>query len=142
MSAAQRPDIIVVCDHGVEGGPKQFVQRFRWRDGVWIAKDTSGEKQSHLGGPVGPFATAEAVAEAPVGRWHLNTRCGTCRDKVPMEWDAGRINPSRGQVALTRLWAEAEALLKKLGMPTDTAQPLEFSLGKLRDTYASIPRLS
>ena len=132
MSTPERPDIIVNCDHGVEDGPKDFVQRFEWRDGVWLPKDITVEKYSNVGGPEGPFASADDIADAPRGRWHLNTRCGSCWDKVPMEWN-------RGQAALTRLWAE---LAKPGSEERDTGEPLRLLLAHLRMAYRNTPRLS
>lgn len=134
----RRPDLEIVCAHGIDGGQTDFVQRFRWRDGVWMPKDTSGEKWNNIGGPEGPFASAEDIADAPVGRQHLNTECRAavngmwCRYKVPMEWD-------RGQIALTRLWTQAKTLIAALGIE-DTGAPLRFTLLQLRNAYDSVPK--
>lgn len=138
MSAdpGSRPDIVVWCNHGIRKGPEDFVQRFRWRDDAWILKDTAGEKQTTIGGPEGPFATAEDIANAPVGRQHLNTRCNICYRKVPMEWH-------RAQITLTTLLVSAETTFARLGLEAQDAEiPLRFSLQELRDAYGSTPRMS
>ena len=135
----RRPDLEIVCAHGIEGGPAEFVQRFHWQHGVWMPKDTSGEKYAVVGGAEPSFVSPEALADAPVGRQHLNTGCRGvvngvgCRDKVPMEWD-------RGQVALTALWNQARRTFAALGLEQDDSAPLQFTLLHLRQAYDGVPK--
>lgn len=128
MNAPNRPDIIVTCDRH----PQEFLQQFQWRDGVWIPKDTSGEKWTHIGGPQAPFATAEDIADAPAGRNHLNVRCHHCRRTLKMNWD-------RAQLALTSMWNQAEATFAKLGIESDAEKPLKLTLPQLQHRYDSVP---
>lgn len=136
----RRPDLLIVCPlHDAAGDPGEFVQRFQWRHGVWTPKDTTGERYGIVGGPQAPYASPEALADAPGGRPVLNTECRAvvdgvrCRDKVPMEWD-------RGQVALTALWNRARLLLAALGLESDNGAPLRFTLADLRQAYDGVPR--
>lgn len=128
MNAPKRPDIMVICDRH----PEDLLQRFQWRDGVWIPKDTSGEMWVRVGGPQPPFATAEEIADAPAGRDHLHVRCDLCGLRLAMDWD-------RAQLALTAMWVEAEAMFAKLGLEPDADQPLKLTLSQLQGRYDKVP---
>jgi hypothetical protein len=141
VSAAERPDILVLCNHGIYKGPEEVVQRFHWRDGAWIPKDTSGENWTYPGAPESSFSP-EGLANGPAGRGHLNTRCGhsyivmgqewICREKVPMQW-------SRAQIALTALWSVRSRLDHA---QQESGAPLKVSLQDLRNYYDRAPRMS
>jgi hypothetical protein len=98
--STHQPDIIIRCNHGLQDGPKDFVQRYRWlaESGVFVPTDTTNEAITYgrqIDG--GRLASTEDIGTA---RERQAVHCNVCHDKVVM---TGR---NRLQFALRKL-AEA-----------------------------------
>ena len=98
---SERPDIDLVCDHGITGSTPQLVQRYEWKadQAVWLPRDRSVTTVSYVDG-----GNWLIDPESAVPREHHDTRCKSwprCRRKVSVRADtlmwAFRLMVSRGE---------------------------------------------
>lgn len=122
MSArGPRKPIVIWCARCKNAGKDGFVQRFRWDvdQGHWIATDKTAEGDSFVPKSGGrPGARPPALFDFD-SRQHVNARCNTCGDLVPMR-EGG------AQIALNRLWDS--------GL-------IDVPLEALRRAYGEVPKV-